>query len=290
MDLSHLLSNASPGYVHQPTPVDPDAPSLYFESDMFDSHLLSMLGDTAPAPDPYSPPTPVNNAPPINFDFVEYPYDGLESLTAPHLDPPPTSVLPQHAAWPLPTLPITLRSPLPASPPQEHPSLDSPAPLTQAALPNTTSARPSLPAPILKDGFVDSGGATTFATRHPLKDVQPPRFRVRQSKSDAVKLGQAERKKLRESKAEELKEGVDAIIKSRDVSIKVLAEQLSIAEKTIQTLVNGATHYVKHRKPSVYNALVHKAKVELNDGTHLFPPRILETLIVNLIFARPSYR
>lgn len=86
-----------------------------------------------------------------------------------------------------------------------------------------------------------------------------------------MKLDQAERKKLRESNAEELKEGVDAIIKSRDVSIKVLAEQLSISEKTIQTLVNGAMHYVKHRKPSVYNALVHKATAELNDGRRLFP-------------------
>ncbi|KIK04385.1 hypothetical protein K443DRAFT_130862 [Laccaria amethystina LaAM-08-1] len=197
----------------------------------------------APAPDPYYSPTPVNHALPIDF---QYHHDGLESLTAPHFTD----------------------SPLSASAPQEIPSLDSspsPASPTQAALPNAKSARPSLPAPILKDGLVDSGGVTTFTTQHPFKDVQPPRFRVRQSKSDTVKLDQAERKKLREKKAEELKEGVGAIIKSQDVSIKVLAEQLSFPEKTIQTLVNGVTHYVKHRKPSVYNALVHKAKAELND-------------------------
>jgi len=44
------------------------------------------------------------------------------------------------------------------------------------------------------------------------------------SQSDAVKLGQAERKAAWSQKADKLKDGVDAIVKSRDDGIKDLSE------------------------------------------------------------------
>ena len=158
--------------------------------------------------------------------------------------------------------------------------VSSPLPPAQPAPPNAQPEKPVGPLTIIplstpslstaptlsKQAFVDTGGATCFAERNPLKDVQPSRFRVRTSQSDAVKLGQAERKAARSQKADELKDGVDAIVKSRDDRIKDLSERLSVTEKVIRTLVNGETHYKKHRQPNVFNALVHRATDEMNTG------------------------
>ena len=119
---------------------------------------------------------------------------------------------------------------------------------------------------VLKSTFVDTGGATSFASRNPLKNIQPPRFQVRNSKSDAVKLGQAAEIAARSQKAEDLKIGVDNIIKSRDRDIHELSEQLDVTEQRIQKLVNGETHYKKRREPNMFNALVHKATDEMNTG------------------------
>jgi hypothetical protein len=68
-------------------------------------------------------------------------------------------------------------------------------------------------------------------------------------------LSQAEMRAQKADKAGHLQEGVEAIIKLRD--------------HVIQNLVNGGTHYVKHRRPGAFNALVHKATGEMNDGMSL---------------------
>jgi hypothetical protein len=39
-----------------------------------------------------------------------------------------------------------------------------------------------------------------------------------------------------------------------------------VTEKTIRTLVNGETHYKKHRQPNIFNVLVHRATDEMNAG------------------------
>jgi hypothetical protein len=85
-----------------------------------------------------------------------------------------------------------------------------------------------------------------------------------------MKLAQAERSAQKADNAVKLQEGVDEIIKLRDDAIKNLADNLSVHEKVIQNLVNGGTHYVKHRRPGAFNALVHKATGEMNDGMSPF--------------------
>lgn len=152
------------------------------------------------------------------------------------------------------SLPNTLPMPPPGQPPR--PSTVTTRTPSISSLATTFPHRP----------FVDTGGATSFASRNPLKDVQPPRFRVRNSKSDAVKLGQAERIAARARNTEELRNGVDAIIRNRDREIKDLAEQLDVGERNIRVLINGDTHYKKHREPNMFNALVHKATYEMNTG------------------------
>jgi hypothetical protein len=102
-----------------------------------------------------------------------------------------------------------------------------------------------------------------------------------------VKLGKAERTLRKAEKAAQLQEGVDAIMKLRDDAIKDLAGKLCVHEKVIQNLVNAGTHYVKHRRPGAFNALVHKAAGEMNNGKFpFFSPRVgspdlglLQTLI-----------
>lgn len=140
--------------------------------------------------------------------------------------------------------------------------------LPDTVLADSASPRPSIP--VLNPGFVDTGGATSFTQRHPRKDIQAPRSRLHGSKSDAVKLSQAEMRAQKADKAGHLQEGVEAIIELRDHAIKDLADKLSVHEKVIQNLVNGGTHYVKHRHPGAFNALVHKATGEMNNGMSSF--------------------
>ena len=101
-----------------------------------------------------------------------------------------------------------------------------------------------------------------------------------------MKLGEAERKLHKAEKAAQLQEGVDTIIKLRNQAIKDLVEKVSVHEKVIQNLVNGGTHYVKHCQPGVFNALVHKAAGEMNDGKLLFFS--LELVVLILAYCRPQ--
>ena len=213
---------------------------------------------------------PVSTSPPL---WIFPPVDDLPQPQISQYRPPSPSPQPFEAATPLPS-PQADFSPLPA-----------PSPTLAPSIVHSTSAKPSSTHP-LKEGFADTGGATTFASRNPLKDVQPPRFRFRDSQTDAAKLGRAEKKLKRDRKADSLSEGVEGIINSRDAAIKDLAQDLDMTEKAIRTLVNGETHYVKRRKPSMYNALVHKAKSEMNDGNPLLIPLLLKRLTIG--FFRPA--
>jgi len=191
MDLSCLLSNTSPGPLFQPTHVSP-VPLINFK--FHPCHPNSLEGHTPPVS------APLWNFPPVH-DFYQ-----------PHLSqyqtPSPPSTQQVGAAPPLLSL-------------QADFSLGTllllPAPVpTPAALilhPLHTSANPLLMVP-LKEGFVDTGGATTFASQNPLKDIQPPRFWIHESQTDVAKLGWAGKKLERDGKADALKEGVDVIIKS----------------------------------------------------------------------------
>ena len=198
-------------------------------------------------------PTPSNHAPVIT------PQPPLVDIVLPS-EPGPTVI-------PDPVILPGLSPPAKSSPPLSAPFITQPE---QLARPLTTI--PPIPSSLNSVStlstrvFVDTGGATSFAGRHPLKDVQEPRFRVRGSKTDAAKLHEAVKVAERAEKATNLKDGVDAIVKSRDSEIKELSERLCVTEKTIRTLVNGETHYKKRREPNTFNALVHMASNEMNSG------------------------
>jgi hypothetical protein len=205
---------------------------------------------------------------PSNGGITGLGYDFIPVNALPLFDPISTiaSALPQPSSQPLTVTSLPdAGSPFPAiSSTLPLPSPGQPARPSTVVIPSISSLAI---APIITNrAFVDTGGATCFAERNPLKDVQPPRFRVRKSKSDAVKLGQAERIAAKSQKAVELKNGIDAIINSRDRQIKNLSEELDVTEQKIQKLINGNTHYKKHRKPNMFNALVHKVTDEINTG------------------------
>jgi hypothetical protein len=261
MDLSLLSSNASPAPLYQPSwaaPIDHVAPT---NSDFLPYHPNGPEIHAVAAPPVFTSSPPLWIFPPVH---------DLPQPQVSQYQPPSPSAQPVEAAPPLPTpQAILLSLPAPGPPLVVQP----------------TSVQPSSTVP-LKEGFVDTGGATTFASRNPLKDIQPPRFRFRDSQTDAAKLGRADKKLKRDGKADALREGVEEIVKSRDAAIKDLAQELDMTEKAVRTLVNGETHYVKHRKPSMYNALVHKAKSEMNDGKPLLVPLLLKILTIR--FVRPS--
>lgn len=209
-----------------------------------------------------STPSPSTQLPgPPSTQLPSPPSTQLSSPPSPPCTQLPSPPCPQLPGPPIP-LPTPQLNPLPAS------GSPIPSPPITSVPPLENSARPSVP--FLKVNFVDTGGATSFAQRHPLKDVQIPRFRVCGSKSDAVKLGEAERKLRKAEKASQLQEGVDAIIKLRDHAIKELGDKLDVHEKIIRNIVNAGTHYVKHRRAGAFNALVHKATGEMNGGKSLF--------------------
>jgi hypothetical protein len=222
------------------------------------------------SPSPVCPTTTTDV--PLTTTFIPY---IPEPSVPPLCDPPFASPQITHPALPLST-------------PQSN---SLPAASSSTAIPDfipslPSSARPSVP--IVNPGFVDTGGATSFAQRHPLKDVQAPRFRNRGSRSDAVKLSNAERKLHKAEKAAQLQEGVDTIIELRNQAIKDLAEKVSVHENVIHKLVNGGTHYVKHRQPGAFNALVHKAAGEMNDGK--LPCFSIKSLVLILAYCRPRTR
>jgi hypothetical protein len=98
--------------------------------------------------------------------------------------PSPQYIFPDISA-PFPSTQITCSAlPLPNPQSDSLPAASSPTPISHIVPSLPSSARPSVP--ILNAGFVDTGGATSFAQRHPFKDVQTPCFRVRGSKSDVV--------------------------------------------------------------------------------------------------------
>ena len=187
----------------------------------------------------------------------EPPNTGLDNASLPNTPRP--HLLPLSSTQPLLTIASLQTPPLPSL-------SSSQPPLTIASPPNTPPLPPPgqpvtrcMP-PILKSTFVDTGGATSFASQNPLKDIQPPRVRVHNSKSDTIKLGQVAKIAARSQKAEELKIGVDAIVKSCDREIKDLLVQLNVSEHSIQKLVNGQTHYKHIFKSNVSFA---KAKTTL---------------------------
>ena len=112
-------------------------------------------------------------------------------------------------------------------------------PSNASLLPDTVLAPPRPSITVFNSGFVNTGGATSFAQRHPLKDVQVPRSHLCGSKSDAMKLSQAEMRAQKADKAAHLQEGVEEIIKLQDHTIKDLADKLSVHEKVIQKLKWG---------------------------------------------------
>jgi hypothetical protein len=269
MDISHLLS--SPVYrpstsIHVPAtaalaftfiPYIPQSTVPSPCNPPVTSQSTALANDLTVNPT-FVPLLPV----PVLLPILQVPI--LSSISSPQFSPLTPSSSNQIAIPHIPDIPL----PTPQANSLLASSLLTPTPTLSIVPPSSVSARFS--SPILQPGFVDTGGSTSFAQRHPLKDVQVPRFRVRGSKSDAVKLDQAERRAQKADKAEQLQEGIDIIIKLRDLAIKDLADKLSVHEKVIQTLVNGGTHYVKHRRPGAFNALVHKATGEMNIGMSPF--------------------
>ena len=58
-----------------------------------------------------------------------------------------------------------------------------------------------------------------------------------------------------------------------------------MTEKVICTLVNGETHYKKHRQPNIFNVLVHRATDEMNTGnvaTTIISRKANKTLLLDL--------
>ena len=286
MNISNLLGDSVPVYKPTYTPAPP-APVFnfitYHPQNDFDAPMSPCV---SPAPvfnyfdapmSPCVPPAPVFNFityhPENDFDVLMSPCVPLASQTNASMpsasddllispDPfltflSPSTPLPALSASDNLLLPDTLLK-----------SSSTPPPPLSIVSPLVTSFR--LAALTLNPGFVDTGGATSFAERYPQKDVQPPRFCVRGSQSDAVKLGQAERKARRVENTEQLNEGVANIIELQDNAIKSLSEKLFVNKKVIWSLINGESHYLKTRGPNGFNALVHKATEEMNDG--MFSP------------------
>ncbi|KIJ92384.1 hypothetical protein K443DRAFT_13644 [Laccaria amethystina LaAM-08-1] len=196
--------------------------------------LLRLLSDASPTP-LYQPSwaTPVDDVPLTNSDFPG------STLSPPRWIFPPVHESPQRQLSqfqpPSPSPQLVHATPPLPSPQADFSSLPAPGPTPPASIVQRTSAKPSSTV-TLKEGFVDTGGATTFASRNPLKDIQAPRFRIRESQSDATKLGRAEKKLRRDEKAGTLREGVDGIMKSRDAAIKDLAQELDLTEKAPRQL------------------------------------------------------
>ncbi|KAG6825791.1 hypothetical protein H0H92_002429 [Tricholoma furcatifolium] len=103
------------------------------------------------------------------------------------------------------------------------------------------------------------------ATRHPEKDIIPPR-------KEYTKTTRAERetanvrRKLKHERDEEMKQEIDAFREQRESFAIQMAAKFSIKVDKACDLLNSSYVVKKQRRPSTFNVIVsHRAK-ELNDG------------------------
>lgn len=108
--------------------------------------------------------------------------------------------------------------------------------------------------------------STTWASRNPGLDVQPIRVRLSENKSDAadatLKLKALEKRK----NAERLEDYLTAYLDQQQRFIEDTAKEFGVEQVVIQKKILHATTYVKQRKVSLQNALVHHKRMEVNEG------------------------
>jgi hypothetical protein len=113
-------------------------------------------------------------------------------------------------------------------------------------------------------------GTTTWASRNPLKDVQPSRQRIRPHHTDAERMARDKKRQLNRTNAAALKEDIDTFFAERDERIAELAKKHSRKPSYIRLLLTNATHYTNPRAPTLKNALVHHKTKEVNESKCLF--------------------
>jgi hypothetical protein len=115
-------------------------------------------------------------------------------------------------------------------------------------------------------GDIEDNGTTTWASRNPLKDVQPSRVRSRVIRTDAEKATYEARRQLNKTNAQALQAAIDVFCAERNTKIEQLAKEYGKKAAYIRNLVTNATHYKNTRAPSLKNALVHHKSVEVNSS------------------------
>ncbi|KAG6809121.1 hypothetical protein H0H92_001477 [Tricholoma furcatifolium] len=117
----------------------------------------------------------------------------------------------------------------------------------------------------MAENSVEPQDRSTHATRHPEKDVIPPRKEYTKT-SRAERETANVRRKLKHERDEEIKQEVDIFLEQRESFALQMATKFSIKVEKARDLLNSAYVVKRQRKPSAFNAIVsHRAK-ELNDG------------------------
>jgi hypothetical protein len=115
-------------------------------------------------------------------------------------------------------------------------------------------------------GAAGALGTSTWASRNPLKDVQPSRVRIKIKITDAEKATRNIKRQLNKSNALALRADVDMFCVDRDTRILEMSKKYSKKPSYIRALLTQVSHYKKSRAPSLRNALVHHKTLEINES------------------------
>jgi len=106
----------------------------------------------------------------------------------------------------------------------------------------------------------------TFASRNPIKDINPARVRNRQKLTDAQKVSADTRREINKENENALRIEFDTFFEFRSDEITRLAKKFNKSEAKIKQLLSNETNQKNTRAPSLRNALVYAKGVEMNEG------------------------
>jgi hypothetical protein len=112
-----------------------------------------------------------------------------------------------------------------------------------------------------------TNGDLTFASRHPIKEINPTRVHHRPKLTDAQKVSADTKHEINKENANALQAELNTFFESRSADITQLAKKYNKSEAKIKQLLTNETNFKNVRAPSLRNALVYAKGMEVNEGT-----------------------
>jgi predicted dithiol-disulfide oxidoreductase (DUF899 family) len=106
----------------------------------------------------------------------------------------------------------------------------------------------------------------TFASRNPIKNINPARVRHRPKLTDAQKVSADTKREINRENADALQVELVNFFEFRREEVTRLAKKFNKSEAKVKQLLGNESNYKNSRAPSLRNALVYAKGIEMNEG------------------------